>query len=331
MANPFYVYDGSRTWRVTGYSPNPNNASQNTLRLNAGNLQAGILSSDYMSLEHAFFTAASGSPVTGGNASVDIAQSAIGIPLFDDGNMALHNDAVLNNGIYNCIFTVTEAYKFDLSGAAVKGHFTKSFFKAGNDPFPAPKAIWLDSVRPSIQIPDAHPNPYNPNTGLFQLFYSLSEKSDVTFNIFYNSVTVKTQTVSGNSGYNYPIFWDGKSNTGTIQADGDFVYVFSLVDAAGNTEVSNPAVLKLTTVEVETRIYTIDSQYSNTPEEQVAGIVVIDTELRNATPEKLANLGFNYPRPRALNMIETILMFILIPACMTVRNLILKYDRISIQ
>ncbi|HPN63925.1 MAG TPA: hypothetical protein PK247_01835 [Candidatus Goldiibacteriota bacterium] len=109
VANPFYVYDGSRTWRVTGYSPNPNNASQNTLRPNAGNLQAGILSSDYMSLEHAFFTAASGSPVTGGNASVDIAQSAIGIPLFDDGNMALHNDAVLNNGIYNCIFTVTEA------------------------------------------------------------------------------------------------------------------------------------------------------------------------------------------------------------------------------
>ncbi len=301
VANPFYVYDGSRTWRVTGYSPNPNNASQNTLRLNAGNLQAGILSSDYMSLEHAFFTAASGSPVTGGNASVDIAQSAIGIPLFDDGNMALHNDAVLNNGIYNCIFTVTEAYKFDLSGAAVKGHFTKSFFKAGNDPFPAPKAIWLDSIRPSIQIPDAHPNPYNPNTGLFQLFYYLSEKSTVDFNIYYNNVTIKTQTVSGNSGPNYPIFWDGKSNTGAMQADGDFVYTFSLVDTAGNTEVTNAAVLKLTTVEVETRIYTIDSEYSNTPEEQVAGIVVIDTELRNATPEKLANLGFDYPETAGVN------------------------------
>jgi hypothetical protein len=301
VANPFYVYDGTRTWRVTGYSPNPNNSSQNTLRLNAGNLQAGNLLNDYMSLEYAVFTAATGMPVTGGNASVDIAQSAVGIALFDDGNLALHNDAVLNNGIYNCIFNVTEAYKFDLSGANVKGHFNKNFIKAGNDPFTAPRNIWLDSIRPSISIPDAHPNPYNPNTGLFQLFYYLNEKSTINFNIYYNSVTIKTMVLDGTSGYNAPILWDGKSNTGTIQADGDFSYSFLLTDYAGNTTITKAAALKITTVELETTIYSIDTHYSNPAEPQIAAIIVVNYELTNATPANLQNLGFDYPEIAGVN------------------------------
>ena len=268
-------YDGTHTWRVTQFTPNPENASQNTLEINDSNLIAGGSVGDYFTLEFANFSVVGGSPVPGGTATVDIGNAIKGIVLYDDGDMANHNDSSSNDGIYNTKFLVRESYQFNVENGSIAGYFTKNSNSATNQPFIAPEKISIDGIRPKIDLVNAYPNPYNPNIGLEQFFYYLSENCNISLNIFYNSVTIKTLNATGYFGYNEPILWDGFSNTGVMQTDGDFYYRFDYTDSAGNTGSSFIGLLKITTVELVTDIYSIDTEYSHTSENQV--VVTLNT------------------------------------------------------
>jgi hypothetical protein len=177
---------------------------------------------------------------------------------------------------------------------SIVGHFTNSGNIATNDPFISPSKLSADTIRPGVELVDANPNPYNPNLGLFQMFYSLSENSNVILNVYYGSVTIKTLTATGFAGYNSPIFWDGLSNTGTLQADGDFSYSLDTIDMAGNTGRSYTGDLKITTVQLTTDIFSVDTRYSSPGDPQVAVEIHVHDELKNATPANLALLGFSY-------------------------------------
>jgi len=289
-----YVYDGQRTWEITTYTPNPLNASQNTLMLENAVLKSGQNCNDYNTLQYSSFSVAEGNMLSGGVASIDIGTAIYGITLFDDGDVANHNDSVAGDGVYSTKFLVRESYQFNLKNAPVVGHFSISGTKASNDGFISPLRIAIDGIRPSIELVNASPNPFNPEKELLQLFYYLTENSTVTLNVFYNSVTVKTLNATGYYGYNQPILWDGLSNTGVMQTDGDFYYKFDIVDNAGNTGRSYVAPIKLTTVQIYTDIYSIDSQYSNVPVPSTVVRLKVNAELKNATKANLANLGFNY-------------------------------------
>ncbi len=289
-----YVYDGERTWEITTYTPNPLNASQNTLMINNATLKAGKNCADYLTLQYSSFSVAEGSMITGGDASIDIGTSIYGILLFDDGDMTLHNDTVAGDGVYNTKFLVRESYKFNLKNASVVGHFAVSNIKASNDGFISPSKLSIDGIRPSIELVNASPNPYNPETELLQFYYYLTENCSVKLNIFYNSVTIKTLSATGYYGFNQPILWDGLSNSGTMQTDGDFTYAFEITDSAGNTGRSYTGPLKLTTVQIWTDIYSIDAKYTNVGVPMTIVRLKVNSELKNATRQNLANLGFNY-------------------------------------
>ncbi len=288
-----FVYDGTHTWLFsTGfYSTSP----PNTLTLDNTHLIAGQNIASYLTLQYAVFSAAQGSLSPGGSATVDIGTAISGIPLYDDGDMANHNDLGSNDGIYNGKFLIRDNYSFNIQNGSITGEFVKSGLQAANAPFTAPAKIWIDGVRPKISLVNATPNPYNPNKELEQFFYSLSENSTVALTIYQGATTVKTLTASGNFGFNPPILWDGLNDNGVLQADGDYSYRFDMTDAAGNTGVPFIGILKLTTVTLTTSLYTFDTQFIHTSQNQVMVTVKMHAELNNATMPNMQNLGFNYP------------------------------------
>ncbi|MFP4465826.1 MAG: hypothetical protein ACLFP1_02110 [Candidatus Goldiibacteriota bacterium] len=291
-ANPYFVYNGKNTWEVTSYTPNPEDSSQDTLAINNSNLIAGSTVSSYTSLKNATFKMASGSRGTGGSASVDIGSSVMGIGLYDSGDFIAHNDLVINDGIYNGKFLVRESYQFNVEKGSITGRFSEGGVNA--ESVESPKKISLDSIRPKIQLANAHPNPYNPNKELFELFYYLTESCDTQIEIYTDAmVSVKTITVDGLSGYNEPVFWDGLDSSGVLQADGRYTYEINITDKAGNTGSAYSGDLIITTVEVKAKTAAIDTHYSSTEASQVVVALDVDVELFNATDANLANLGFD--------------------------------------
>jgi len=290
VGSPYYVYDGSHVWRVTAYTVFN---SQITMVLNSSNMISGNSITDYSTLQYASFSASSGTMVTGGSATVSLGTAITGIQLFDNGNMAANNDLLANDGIYNAVFLVRETYNFELSNAFVVGRFTKLLSNAINAPFSAPRTITVDGRRPRLDLANVSPNPYNPDKELLQISYYLSENCTGTLAIYYNTVTIQSYSIEGFTGMNPPISWDGRSNTGSVQADGNFTYRFDLTDTAGNTGAAYTGVLKLTRVSLETEIITVDTKYTETAESQVLVALNVRHTLRNATTANLANLGFD--------------------------------------
>lgn len=302
--NPLFIYDGVHTWRIeTPYV----NAVRKSVQLsnNPVILISGSPVSNYTSLQFATFTGANGAMAGGaplGSAKIDIGTAVTGINIYDDGDLANHNDATAADGIYSGRFEVREAYQFNISNGSIVGHFT-NVTKASNDPFISPSRITLDSIRPRVELVNASPNPYNPNKELCQIFYYLTENSTVQLDVkFYNAFlnvtnTVKTFSASGYFGYNQPVFWDGLDESGVLQTDGDYIYQFSITDSAGNTGAVFTGILKLTTVEIITSLYSIDTTYAHSSVPQTVVTTKMQVELRNATFANLRNLGFEYPTP----------------------------------
>ncbi len=290
---PLWIYNGTNTWRVTNYV----NYEQRSVRLENANLYAGRPISNYASIQYSTFYGASGTQSVGGEAKVDIGSTLVGlITLYDDGNSTGdHNDALPNDGIYNNKFLLSEAYKINVVNGAIVGHYKKSGLDATNDPFTAPNTINIDGIRPKIELVNANPNPMNPFKDFVQFFYYLSENSDVTLKIFYDATTITTLDVDGYFGYNNPILWDGRSNTGSIQTDGDYSYRFDYIDKNGNTGTPFIGILKITTVDLITSLYSIDTQYTGTNESELVIHIEMGVELHNATTANLQNLGFDYP------------------------------------
>lgn len=293
-AAPLWVYNGTNTWRIViPYI----NSTQRSVELNNTNLYSGRSVSDYTTIQYSTFYGASGNPSVGGEAKIDIGSTIVGlITLYDDGNSGGdHNDINPNDGLYNNKFLLTEAYKINITNGSIVGHYTKSGLDATNDPFVAPNTINIDGIRPKMELVNVNPNPFNPNKNFAQFFYYLSENSDVTLKIFYGNITITTLDANGYFGYNNPILWDGRSNTGSIQTDGDYSYRFDYTDTAGNTGTPFIGILKITTVDLITSLYSIDTQYTGTEESEIVVRVEMGVELHNATTENLINLGFNYP------------------------------------
>lgn len=292
-AAPLWIYNGTNTWRViTSYI----NATIKSVELNNTNLWAGRPVSDYTTIQYSTFYGASGTQSIGGVAKIDIGSTIVDlITLYDDGNAGGdHNDTNPNDGIYNNKFLISEAYKINIVNGSIVGHYTKSGIDATNAPFIAPNTINIDGIRPEIELVNVNPNPLNPYKNFAQFFYYLSENSDMTLKIFYGNTTITTLDANGYFGYNNPILWDGRSNTGSIQTDGDYSYRFDYVDAAGNSGAPFIGVLKITTVDLITSLYSIDTQYTGTNESEIAVYIAMGVELQNATPANLQNLGFNY-------------------------------------
>ena len=291
---PLWIYNGTNTWRVvTPYI----NSTLKSVELNNSNLYAGRPISNYTSIQYSTFYGASGNQSVGGIVKVDIGSTIVGlITLYDDGNVGGdHNDDSANNGVYNNKFVLSEAYKINIVNGSIVGHFEKSGIKATNDPFIAPNTINIDGIRPKIELVNVNPNPLNSYKNFGQFFYYLSENSDVTLNIFYGNTTITTLNATGYFGYNNPILWDGRSNTGSIQTDGNYTYRFDYADKAGNTGTPFTGDLKITTVDLTTSLYSIDTQYTHTNESEIVVRVQMSVELRNATRTNLQNLGFDYP------------------------------------
>ncbi|MBP7791662.1 MAG: hypothetical protein KA120_01210 [Candidatus Goldbacteria bacterium] len=291
VAAPLWIYNGTNTWRVVvPYE----NSTIKSVKLENANLYAGRPVSDYNTIQYSTFYGANGVPSTGGTAKIDIGSTICGLIILYDDGAAEHNDASANDGKYNNKFLISEAYKINVVHGAIVGHFNKSGSDATNDPFAAPNTINIDGVRPEIELVNVNPNPFNPYKNFAQFFYYLSENSSVTLKIFYNSTTITTLDADGYFGYNNPILWDGRSNTGSAQTDGDYYYRFDYTDAAGNAGVPFVGVLKITTVDLTTSLYSIDTQYTGTNEAEIVVHIKMDVELHNATTENLRNLGFDY-------------------------------------
>ena len=290
-----FVYDGVHTWLFdgTGYGNNYANPLIKSVVLTNVNLKAGTPLVTYMTLQYANFNAAEGAFSPGGLATVDIGTAISGIPLYDDGDIANHNDAVFGDGIYNGKFLVTEAYKFNIQNGSITGRIVNGGIQASNAPFTSPDKVQIDGVRPVLSLVNANPNPFNPNRELVQFYYYLSENSTVTLNITKGAVPVKTLQAAGNFGYNQPILWDGLSDSGVLQTDGDYTYTFNTVDSIGNTGVPFVGILKLTTVTLTTSLYSINTQYIHTSETEVEVSIQMHASLANATAINLSNLGFN--------------------------------------
>jgi hypothetical protein len=295
---PLYVYDGIHTWKITGgYT----NVGLQSVTLTDANLIAGWPVGKYETLQFANFTAALGAMASFGTATVDIGTAVQGITMYDDGSAA--NADVLktapynpgaNDGVYNASFQVRENYGFTLSNASIAAHFTKGGVTASNEGFISPDHLSIDGKRPSVELVDANPNPFNPNKDTIKFYYYLTEDCNVQLRVFYNDVTVKTLSALGSGNTTQFISWDGLSETSALQTDGRYTYRFDVTDSAGNTGEPYVGNLIITTVSVGVNIQTIDTNYIYTGSETMVQVIVqVDTELDNATPANLANLGFD--------------------------------------
>ncbi len=290
VANPLYIYDGARTWRVTNYT----NSAIRSVTLNNSNLIAGFTLSNYGTLEYADFAGATGVMASGGSANIAIGSVLTAVELYDDGN-PLNNDVTAGDGIYNCSFTVLEAYKFNIFSGKVEGFFRKNNVSATNNQFMSPTPISIDGVRPFVLGAFAEPSVFNPNKDVLQLFYGLSESADVTLKVFYNNVTVRVLTASGNYQYNnFPFIWDGRDLSGSIQTDGRYVYEFSLNDKAGNSGQKYTGIIILTTIEINVELEVIDPDFTHGGYEEMFVYLKAKQTMKNATRENLVNVGFDY-------------------------------------
>jgi flagellar hook assembly protein FlgD len=301
-----YVYDGVRTWKVTA---NYINFGIRSVQLDNTNLIAGWPVANYYSIANASFSAAQGLPASGGTATVDIGTAQTGIVLYDDGNAA-HNDVQINpslspvppinagaganDGIYNGVFIIRENYGFSVTNASIVGHFNSGGSPAGNDGFVSPARVSIDGIRPSVELPDANPNPFNPNKTVEKFYYYLTEDCSVQLRVFYQNVTVKTLTAQGTGNLTNYIEWDGLDDNGNIKTDGWYAYRFDITDKAGNTGAAYVGDLIITTVDVIVNIESIDTHYIPTnPEDMLEVLAVIQTQIINGTTANLANLGFD--------------------------------------
>jgi len=295
-----YVYDGTHTWLVTQYTPNPNNASQNTLEISDSNLVAGQPVGNYYNIQFANFASVLAEPVnasTTNNATI-AASFDIGTSITDN---ILSDNVITINGIgtdtYTSSFLVSENYQFNITNGQIVGHLSVNGVAANNDPFVAPRTISIDGIRPTIQLVNAYPNPYNPNSGLCSISYYLSTNCTVSLNILLNGTTVRTLNATGNAGNNPPIEWDGLSTTGVLQTDGQYQYVIDYKDMNGNTGTTYSGTLIITTVKLSLQIMTINPIYSGTGNNEIGVIVTMQAQISNATQANLQNLGFNIQNP----------------------------------
>lgn len=290
LANPLYVFDGVRTWRVTNYT----NSTIRSVTLNNTNLIAGFPLINYMTLEYADFTGASGAIASGGQASIAIGSILPNVILYDDGN-PVNGDSSANDGVYNCVFEIKESYQFNVFGGNIEGFFTKAGVNATNNKFLSPSKISIDGIRPYVLAAYTDPGVFNPNENVIQIFYGLSESSSVTMKIYYNSVTVRTMTAAGNYQYNnFPFVWDGLDSSGIMQTDGRYAFEFSLADAAGNTGKAYKGVIILTTIELETELSVVDPVYTHGNYDEMIAILTVKQTMKNATRYNLKNVGFDY-------------------------------------
>lgn len=287
-----YVYDGTRTWHVTAYTP----PSSTTIMLTDSELLPGIKAvSDYNTLLYNTFRGAQGTPMIGGDATVAIGTSVYGIQLFDDGLTAAHNDDAAADGVYNCIFTIRESYQFDLINGTVAGYFSYLGTNANNNGFIPTKSLNIDGRRPKINNVDASPYVFNPDKELLQIFYQPSENSTLTLKIYDSTPTlIKTLSASGKAGSFSQTMWDGLDSNGTLRTDGTYSYILDITDTAGNTGTSFKGYFKITSVSLETSLYSIDTQYLHTSSAQTVVRVNMEATLNNATSANMQNLGFNY-------------------------------------
>jgi flagellar hook assembly protein FlgD len=271
-----YIYDGTHTWLDTaGYTAPQQLTIDNTM------LIAGPAVSNYSIIQ--LLSGAVGTPGSGGTATVSIGTAISGIPLTDGGN-----------GIYNTAFLIRENYQFNIQNGQITGNFIDGTASASNAPFTAPTTINIDGIRPTIQLVNVNPNPYNPNKGLAQFFYYMSENSTVTLTITQGAVTIKSLTATGNFGYNNPILWDGLDNNANEVVDGNYTFTFNYTDMAGNTGVPYSANLIVTTVELDATLAAVNTQFAHTPEAETVVTINMGVNMINASKANLANLGFNY-------------------------------------
>ncbi len=290
-----YVYDGSHTWEIPApYVPNPNNNAQNTLLLNDSELIAGQPVVNYYNIQYANFTCVFAATVNSGGGNIIQATFDIGTAV--TGNI-LTDTTVNGTDVYTTQFLVREAYQFNITNGSIIGHFSVNGNLASGDPFAAPRPISIDGVRPTIQLVNASPNPFNPNAGLLAISYYLSTNCNVSLNILLNGTTIKTLNASGMGGNNIPIEWDGLSNTGTLQADGLYQYAINFTDMYGNTGTTYTGNLIVTTVNMTMQVTSIDPIYSNTSYNEIGVIVSMQAQVNNATQANLQNLGFDIPNP----------------------------------
>ncbi len=287
-----YVYDGTHTWEAdnTKY-----NAATKEATLDNTNLLTNRTVADYTSLLYASFSAARGTLEPGGSATADIGTAVQGITLYDDGDISGHNDNTAGDGIYNCKFEVREAYQFSVVNGSIAGRFTAAdSTEASNSPFITPRKISIDGIRPAVELADVRPNPFNPNKELLNVNYMITEDCDVTLTVKDSGGTiVKTADLDAYGGALELYLWDGLSDSGVIQTDGDYTYAFDITDRAGNTGAAYTGEIKITTVEVIVNIRTIDTEYTEGEEAQVLVKVEVETELRNASASNLENLDFD--------------------------------------
>jgi len=271
-----YIYDGTHTWLDTaGYTGAQQLTIDNTM------LIAGPTVSSYSIIQ--LLTGAIGTPGAGGTATVSIGTAISGIPLADAGN-----------GIYNAAFLIRENYQFNVQNGQITGNFIEGMASASNAPFTAPTTVNIDGIRPTIQLVNVNPNPFNPNKGLAQFFYYMSENSTVTLTITQGAVTIKSLVATGNFGYNNPILWDGLDSSGNVVTDGNYTYTFNYTDMAGNAGVPYSANLIVTTVELDATVASVNTQFSHTPEYETVVTINMGVNMINASRANLANLGFNY-------------------------------------
>lgn len=289
LANPLYVYDGTRTWRVTNYT----NSAIRSVTLDNTNMIAGFSMASYMTLEYADFNGASGVMASGGAANAAIGSILPNVTLYDNADLS-QNDALANDGVYNCVFEVREAYNFNLFGGNIDGYFFKAGSPASNNGYRAQNKINIDGIRPYVLAAYTDPGVFSPKMDVLQIFYGLSESGNVKLNIYYNNVTIRTMTAQGNYQYNnFPFVWDGLSNTGAAQTDGRYEYVITVTDQAGNTGVAYKSVIVVTTVEIETELSVVDPIYTHGNFNEMVATLTVKQRLKNATRSNLVNLGFD--------------------------------------
>ncbi|RLD12938.1 MAG: hypothetical protein DRI22_04830, partial [Caldiserica bacterium] len=247
-------------------------------------------------------------PATSGTAWIDIGESSIvkGITLYDDGS-SVHGDTKALDGIYTTIWTVPEG--FSVQDAEIKGYFVSvDSVEAVNNGYIISN-ISIDSKKPEISNLSIIPSPYNPEEGILEISFTLSEKADIQVEIYKTSYTpvnlVKVLTPPFAEFGDNIIQWDGYSDSGekvgTMQneviidtrtyPDGDYVLYMKATDKVGNDSSPIISKFKVSTVKVEITTLSvypilIDNSRSQEP------VYEIEMEVK-ASSEMLKNLGFD--------------------------------------